>query len=72
MVIFENYLGSWPILMIGFGPVSPPRSDTSGGDVGGLEQRPGRGVDQPSENTEYQMYGCAGITLLGHGFPLAA
>jgi len=46
--------GSWPILMTGFEPVSPPRSDTSG------------------ENTEYQMYGCAGIALLGRGFPLAA
>src|SRR4051794_24796592 len=35
--------GSWPILMIEFGPVSRPRSEASGGDVG-WSKRPGRGL----------------------------
>ena len=52
--------------MIGFGPVSRPRSEASGGDAG-WSKRPDRGADRPPKITGCQTHGRAGIACSAAG-----
>ena len=62
------YFNLWPrrFLMIGFGPVSRPRSEASGGDAG-WSKRPDRGADRPPKITGCQTHGRAEIACSAAG-----